>query len=1577
MPTPIERLTGGRSPRSALGIGASPLSLINRPLATGFGRPSEMSPEQEASLTSSLASGAVSGLGSLGNILDLPGSTVRDIVGGENPIDQWAPWNWTSSEHRLGERELARRLGLAGSEDTWANWSGSLALGMALDPLTYIGIGAATRAGKLAAKAGVSGAKTIQAATTKVASEGSEAVAKRFGKKVGAQVGKREAHATMTIEDLLQYGAPSTKSALKRTLEATYGSVDDGLREVGGEVLRSGVSLDVPFMGSLGYKVPGKIASGYNRAADAVGGLISNSPVGIAGRGLFEAASEGFFNPAKQKLARLRYGNARAAQMHAMKEILSFRDEMADYTDIFAKETGLDEITGTGGDLNVGDVVLASDRKNKAPNYGRVSSVDQHGADVFFQNPDTGATKTVPFLHSDGVLEVAFRKGSAQADDYRNAQHMMTASEVVRFTAENGSFEKALERAFGPNASASPALRDKTIEIARMMQDSLRSAMKAYEQSGGNVRYIEALHYEYAPRGVNPKQAEKLGFEFSARVRNQRSREEAIRTIPAGVVNDIVIDTKLRTAIRAGKGGEYVATHYTEHLDDAFHEVAEAMHYADDAGTPLTGKDAHAASIADWVDGRKKKAIFTRSIVEDFFDYHRSLARATANLEAIQDTVLDPTNHLLADEGVPLAKVFSQAGLRTEDFVELSAGAHADLVRLTRNDSIPTHVRSVEELVQSTNLSEEAIRDLIGDELTRVADRPPTALEALAERSGKSVEELSEVQVHPDVAKAINASRRVEADPEWLQSIGKAIDSIHSYWKSGVTVVFGTPAFQSRNLVSGQHMNMAMGLMENLSDLRLYAGYVKHSWDMMVEAKKKGVKALGDADQELLREVEAYDLLGHSMETDITGQVRRGVVPEKVTDMKQTIFDQRQRIAHTPVTFLPEGGRSAKALDTARLIANVAGQTGGKINQGVEWINRVPMYMYLKKKGWDPVAAAMKVEELQFDYSRLAPFERRVMKRLVPFYCVPDDCEILTREGWKKADALTIGEDVLTMDHSTGESEWAPCEDKAIFDYNGVLMNMVNKRDHYTFTPDHRWPINRDTGTRAERHGEIRNIVRGYELRGGYRVPRTSEFTGTESICTPREAAIIGWIVGDGYMRTRKRSPNHTEYLIYQSPKKFLRDIIELVGEDGSVGNPHPDSGVVPIRIVGKFRKRIQELIRTKDEFPALVGRMSRESAEACYQAMMDAEGCGCGAYAKTDRESNFFAQLPGPILDGFQMICQLTGRVAHISSRGAYVSHTFKTIKSFKLGHEHYAGRVWCPQTKHGTWMMRRNGRVIWTGNTFTRRAAPLLYKRILEKPGGALGQSVRGYNYGANEAQKRQQAPLPNYMKDIFAASIGDSPGEEGGQRYITGGGLAIEDATGFLGGPRNAMYEAASRTSPLFKAPLEWMTGQSFFQRTPFGGRPIKSMDPPLGRAIANIGEVTGMRDKDKGPVRLPSWLEYGISQSPVSRGVTRTRTAFDPRKLPSGLGGEGKPVDLFYNALNQMTGFRVTDVSPEAQRRATREAAMQRMQDMGASTLTRPYLREDHADRMSPEERKDFDLMLDLIQLQLRRSKEERD
>lgn len=127
----------------------------------------ELTDEERESILRKAYRHTASGAIKTATILDKPGSTVRDIIGGiatgnwdkYNPLDQWIPGQLTDPSQQVEGRELFKDLGLAGNKNTWGNFGAGLAYEIAADPLTYLtgGASALNKTGKLFRAAGLGG----------------------------------------------------------------------------------------------------------------------------------------------------------------------------------------------------------------------------------------------------------------------------------------------------------------------------------------------------------------------------------------------------------------------------------------------------------------------------------------------------------------------------------------------------------------------------------------------------------------------------------------------------------------------------------------------------------------------------------------------------------------------------------------------------------------------------------------------------------------------------------------------------------------------------------------------------------------------------------------------------------------------------------------------------------------------------------------------------------------------------------------------------------------------------------------------------------------------------------------------------------------------------------------------------------------------------------------------------------------------------------------------------------------------------------------------------------------------------
>lgn len=263
-----------------------------------------------------------------------------------------------------------------------------------------------------------------------------------------------------------------------------------------------------------------------------------------------------------------------------------------------------------------------------------------------------------------------------------------------------------------------------------------------------------------------------------------------------------------------------------------------------------------------------------------------------------------------------------------------------------------------------------------------------------------------------------------------------------------------------------------------------------------------------------------------------------------------------------------------------------------------------------------------------------------------------------------------------------------------------------------------------------------------------------------------------------------------------------------------------------------------------------------------------------------------------------------------------------------------------------------------------FSKGVVPQIVKELMERPGGKLGALIR------TQRSMQESGPLaPDYVRESASIPVNGLLGTppEGTDRYITGLGLMHENPFAFGTTARSAGLELLSRMTPAIKAPLEWFTGQSFFQKGPDGGRKLDDMDPILGRLASNFG----LTDNPKG--FAPDWIEQTVANSPVSVGLSKLKQFTDERKA-LGTGVVTKHIPGPAAALNLLTGINVTDVSPGSKDAILRDLLNDEMKGAGAGAFERIYFRKEDLEKMTPQERLNANKLQALANMLVKRAKE---
>lgn len=379
--------------------------------------------------------------------------------------------------------------------------------------------------------------------------------------------------------------------------------------------------------------------------------------------------------------------------------------------------------------------------------------------------------------------------------------------------------------------------------------------------------------------------------------------------------------------------------------------------------------------------------------------------------------------------------------------------------------------------------------------------------------------------------------------------------------------------------------------------------------------------------------------------------------------------------------------------------------------------------------------------------------------------CVPLDSEILTRRGFKRHDEVRIGEEVLAYDATNNRSEWVPLENVTTYP-SAPVATFATARGGFSFrcTPNHSWAV--ETNTRAGRQ-----LVEAQAVKTHHHLRIAAAAEGGDHPLSPDLAAVLGWVMCDGTIR---RVGNNLRLVIYQSKVDRVPEIRELLARAGLAyqegvgeatvrtfpgGATHDCLPQHSFRLTTAASKSLFDDagIEGPADMPRLVGRLSADARREMLKAMMAADGTANGTFGKKRK--------PG-VMEAWQILCTLEG--VALGKMGT--SSVGEVPVQRMLSYDYVAGNnltltpdgeepVWCPTTKHGTWVMRQGGRITITGNTKAKRRATLSLAGL-----GLLTEEETETIPGARVEAQRDDAPAQNAPVDALAAFRADLDAAEG---------------------------------------------------------------------------------------------------------------------------------------------------------------------------------------------------------------------
>jgi hypothetical protein len=222
--------------------------------------------------------------------------------------------------------------------------------------------------------------------------------------------------------------------------------------------------------------------------------------------------------------------------------------------------------------------------------------------------------------------------------------------------------------------------------------------------------------------------------------------------------------------------------------------------------------------------------------------------------------------------------------------------------------------------------------------------------------------------------------------------------------------------------------------------------------------------------------------------------------------------------------------------------------------------------------------------------------------------------------------------------------------------------------------------------------------------------------TGAGFPITDAEAAILGWIAGDGHIETRRYRPTMS---IAQSKPQMLVKLHELLADVPHaeyIDGPRPTrTGAAPIGPRHQFRLDYEWASRLVDRVghPKLdaidqVLGMSISQRLAWLEAIIDGEG-HVQQHPEKGQPQVSISQTLGPVHDAIVLAVYLTGNRPRVlpHTRGherwsdSDSIHPNLPIVTGDFLHREDAGHgpAWCAATDLGTWTIEQDGHAFLTG--------------------------------------------------------------------------------------------------------------------------------------------------------------------------------------------------------------------------------------------------------------------------------------
>ncbi|MFI7124497.1 peptidoglycan-binding protein [Nonomuraea sp. NPDC050153] len=304
-------------------------------------------------------------------------------------------------------------------------------------------------------------------------------------------------------------------------------------------------------------------------------------------------------------------------------------------------------------------------------------------------------------------------------------------------------------------------------------------------------------------------------------------------------------------------------------------------------------------------------------------------------------------------------------------------------------------------------------------------------------------------------------------------------------------------------------------------------------------------------------------------------------------------------------------------------------------------------------------------------------------------YCVDEETEILTRQGWKSYRELREGDVALTLDHRTGLSEWQPVLEVCVFPAQEREMIRMEGPAHSSLTtPHHRWPVERHAAGGVERRWVTTETIAHPD-----RIPVAAPCADlpAEPKWSDAFVELVAWFSAGGASNGAAIHRPRRDH----APLMRIRAVLH--GVPG--WSERVEGDLVEFRLPAATGRRLAEVAPGGVPRFEFLLSLSRAQLALFLETALTAGDAGRDRLERGDRaaaEAFMFAALLSGAGATMRRVPETGLWVTTIRRQQSLVPRPALSVRK-----EIYRGRIWCPRTENQSWLARRDGTVYFTGNT------------------------------------------------------------------------------------------------------------------------------------------------------------------------------------------------------------------------------------------------------------------------------------